>query len=473
MYSNMDNSNNINNINSNNMHNSTGMHPMMHSSDPTNFFHHQHPLNHSYGGYPFMHGGMPPVPPPMFHPNPFMYGPPPPSQPHHIHSHLNSSAEAIMLQHQQMLHEQHMLQQQQQQQQQDQQYQQQQQLHQPQKQTENTQDDKPKPPTLNEIFDDLSSRFVLNIPAEELSSFERLLFQIEAAYWFYDDFYREDFPQLPKYSMAEFTKNFFSNCPILKHHQTSVEEILKSFSDYKTKVPVFGAIILNQDLDKALFVRGYGSNNSWGFPKGKVNKDESDADCAVREVFEETSFDIAPYLNERHFIELNIKEQKIKLYIVAGVPEPTQFYPRTRKEIGKIEWVLIDDLPTIGGKKTSGSKERNFYRSFPFFNRLRKWVQLRKLKYPKELYATTPISNPNNQNQLNNSNNGIPTQQQQQQVSTPKNNKNLAPPNQYSPYPMSPPTSPRDQQQQPQQQQQQQPITQPQPQLQQPIQILK
>ncbi|KAM9967346.1 hypothetical protein ACTFIW_001430 [Dictyostelium discoideum] len=256
-------------------------------------------------------------------------------------------------------------------------------------------DEKPKAPTLTEIFNDLSSRFVLNIPAEELSSFERLLFQIETAYWFYDDFYK-DFPQLPKYSMGEFTKNFFMNCPILKAHQSSVEEILKKFSEYKT------------NLEKALFVRGYGSNNSWGFPKGKVNKDEPDSDCAIREVFEETSFDISPYLNERHYIELNIKEHKIKLYIIAGVPEETYFYPRTRKEIGKIEWVVINDLPTIG-KKISGSKERNFYRSFPFFNRLCKWVQLRKLKYPKELYATTPNNNNNQQQQQ------VQQQQQQQQ----------------------------------------------------------
>ncbi|KAM9943223.1 hypothetical protein ACTFIT_006621 [Dictyostelium discoideum] len=41
-----------------------------------------------------------------------------------------------------------------------------------------------------------------------------------------------------------------------------------------------------------------------GFPKGKVNKDEPDSVCAIREVFKET-----------------------------------YFYPRTRKEIGKIEWV--------------------------------------------------------------------------------------------------------------------------------------
>eukprot|EP01133_Synstelium_polycarpum_P004065 gene4065-4737_t len=263
---------------------------------------------------------------------------------------------------------------------------------------------KPVHPSLSDIFDDLSSRFVINIPAEELESFERLLFQIEAAYWFYDDFYREDNHSLPKYSLGEFTKN-------------QVEEILKKFSMYKTRVPVYGAIILNPTLDKALFVKGFHSS-SWGFPKGKVNKDELDSDCAVREVLEETGFDISPYLDPRHFIEIFMKEQKIKLYIVAGIPEDTFFLPRTRKEISKIEWLLIEDLPTFTTKKVPGqqsmTKERNFFRSIPFF--------------------------------INGTNNNNTSVQQEKVMVTPKviaARGSLQPPASYSPYPESPPASPR------------------------------
>ena len=45
---------------------------------------------------------------------------------------------------------------------------------------------------------------------------------------------------------------------------------------------------LNLAWDKFLFkcilVRGCLKRISWGFPKGKVNKDEDGKDCAVREV---------------------------------------------------------------------------------------------------------------------------------------------------------------------------------------------
>ena len=45
-----------------------------------------------------------------------------------------------------------------------------------------------------------------------------------------------------------------------------------------------GAILLNVAMDKCLLVRGYKDSASWGFPKGKVAKEESDRACAIREV---------------------------------------------------------------------------------------------------------------------------------------------------------------------------------------------
>jgi len=49
-------------------------------------------------------------------------------------------------------------------------------------------------------------------------------------------------------------------------------------------VPVMGAILLNAAMDKCLLVRGFKEHAAWGFPRGKISKDETDAECAVREV---------------------------------------------------------------------------------------------------------------------------------------------------------------------------------------------
>ena len=84
--------------------------------------------------------------------------------------------------------------------------------------------------------------------------------------------------------MRDFTKLMFGRCPGLAAHAHHAEEILGRFAAYKQGVPVMGSIMLNVDMTKCLMVRGFLPNAAWGFPRGKIAKDESDADCAVREV---------------------------------------------------------------------------------------------------------------------------------------------------------------------------------------------
>lgn len=90
-------------------------------------------------------------------------------------------------------------------------------------------------------------------------------------------------------------------------------------------------------MDHVLLVKGWKKNASWSFPRGKINKDEKDLDCAIREVYEETGFDVASSpleVNENvKFIEVTMREQHMRLYVFRGVPIDTPFQPRTRKEI--------------------------------------------------------------------------------------------------------------------------------------------
>lgn len=49
------------------------------------------------------------------------------------------------------------------------------------------------------------SRFVLNVPEEDQQSFERILFLVESAYWYYEDNAVENDPTLKSLSLKEFT----------------------------------------------------------------------------------------------------------------------------------------------------------------------------------------------------------------------------------------------------------------------------
>ncbi|KAK4385891.1 decapping enzyme subunit [Sesamum angolense] len=118
-----------------------------------------------------------------------------------------------------------------------------------------------------ELLDDLCSRFVLNVPKEDQQSFERILFLVEYAHWFYEDNSVEKNPSLKSLTLKEFT---------------SLYDIFKDFTSYKVRVPVTGAIILDETYERCLLVKGW-KGTSWSFPRGKKNKDEEDHNCAIRE----------------------------------------------------------------------------------------------------------------------------------------------------------------------------------------------
>ncbi|KAL9028974.1 MAG: hypothetical protein Q9196_002734 [Gyalolechia fulgens] len=257
-------------------------------------------------------------------------------------------------------------------------------------------------------LDDLCVRFIINLPKEELGSVERICFQVEEAQWYYEDFIRPLDPDLPSLSLRNFCLRIFQHCPLLSEfspydHATAFEEFLA----YKTRVPVRGAIMLNDEMDEVILVKGWKKGANWSFPRGKINKDESDLTCAIREVYEETGYDIdaAGLVGSQgtaKYIDVAIQHQHIRLYVFRGVPMDTPFEARTRKEISKIEWWKLSDLPTLKKRKQQqeGRGEdlavnaNKFYMVAPFLVPLKRWISQQKkteksrstdqLQYPDE-----------------------------------------------------------------------------------------
>ncbi|KAH7910945.1 DCP2-domain-containing protein [Hygrophoropsis aurantiaca] len=229
--------------------------------------------------------------------------------------------------------------------------------------------------THEDVLEDLSSRFLLNLPDEELSSLERICFQVEQAHWFYEDFIREENPKFPSLPLKKFSAMLFHACPLLHQWSHDHEQAFNTFMQYKTRVPVCGAIMLNDTWEKCILVKGWKSSSGWGFPKGKINEDEPPHDCAIREVLEETGYNLAGQLDPNDVIQMSIKEQLISLYIVPGVPEDYMFRTRTRKEISRIEWFKLTDLPTWKRNKAAPGK---FYLISPFIGALKAFINEHK-----------------------------------------------------------------------------------------------
>ncbi len=81
---------------------------------------------------------------------------------------------------------------------------------------------------------------------------------------------------------------------------------------YKQKVATFGAIMIDPSLEYVLLVQGCQSSN-WGYPKGKRNEDELAITCAIREVKEETGYDITGKIDRDNFTEHVLNQQLSRL----------------------------------------------------------------------------------------------------------------------------------------------------------------
>ncbi|KAK8611127.1 hypothetical protein V6N13_131189 [Hibiscus sabdariffa] len=192
-----------------------------------------------------------------------------------------------------------------------------------------------------ELLDDLCSRFVLNVPKEDQHSFERILFLVEYAHWFFEDntnlyHYEKGKPFFSKrkFGLEPVTSSVseVKSCDVLRPYVAHIDDIFKDFTDYKVRVPVTGAIILDKTYELCILVKGW-KGTSWSFPRGKKNKDEEDHACAIREVLEETGFDVSGLLNKDEYIEVIFGQQRVRLYIISGVKDDTAFAPLTKKEI--------------------------------------------------------------------------------------------------------------------------------------------
>jgi mRNA-decapping enzyme subunit 2 len=147
-------------------------------------------------------------------------------------------------------------------------------------------------------------------------------------------------------NFLEFSNELFKRFDFLQPYLPMVENNIEKFKDYKSLVPVCGGILVNKNRTKLLLVQGYSkSRSTWTFPKGKINKNESEEDCAIRELKEEIGYDISDKIESSKFVTFYAeKKKKIKLFVIENVPENTIFQTQTRKEIGNIAWHTIEDI---------------------------------------------------------------------------------------------------------------------------------
>lgn len=107
-------------------------------------------------------------------------------------------------------------------------------------------------------------------------------------------------------------------------------------------------IILYNKIGKILMVKGK-LTGKWSFPKGKIENNESVAQAAYREFYEETGRPIGKYIRQQSLYTF-----KNYTYIIAKIESLD--IPKTgvvdKNEIECVKWFNINELQTIDTNMT-------------------------------------------------------------------------------------------------------------------------
>lgn len=270
-----------------------------------------------------------------------------------------------------------------------------------------------------DALDDVHTRFLLNLPPQELASADRIFFQIEQAWWFYEDLIcdklsEEQTGSLPRFTtLKPFAIQMFQFSPLL--NATEFQHMWIQFNEYKRKISTYGTILLNSDATKIVLVQTW-TGNVWTLPAGKINQGERGVDAAGRECYEETGFDPncqlgvtkdwteqqelqslvtwkCPLREENGLSYQEANGKRRTFYVCLGVPTDFAFEPVARKEISQVAWFDLNNLP----KKS--------YAVLPLMGSLKNWIRKRAKKEAKRDQSRNKSNNNNNNNSNNKTNN--------------------------------------------------------------------
>ncbi|KAF2604862.1 hypothetical protein F2Q70_00027373 [Brassica cretica] len=170
------------------------------------------------------------------------------------------------------------------------------------------------------------------------------MFLVESAHWYYEDNVVENDQTLKSLSFGEFTRLLFNNSDVLRPQVANMDKIFRDFGYYKSRIPVAGAIILDEICERCLLVKGWKQSSNWSFTRGKKNTNEEDDVCA--------------YMRGK---------KRVRLYVVVGVRDDTAFATLTKKEISQISWFRLDGLE-------SGFAGLKLFEVAPFLASLKSWI---------------------------------------------------------------------------------------------------
>lgn len=182
-------------------------------------------------------------------------------------------------------------------------------------------------------------------------------------------------------------KNIFFKTKVIKLI-CAYFQFLKVYRKEEHQKERYGAILINKERTHVLLVQGYeAQQDNWGLPKGKLEEGDSKLECAVKEVYEETGYDIAKNVQKDVFF--NVKKTNTTYYVVPDVEMDFPFAPKVKKEIKKIMWYPLNCLPDHYKDEEGTAKFNMTPRNFAIFQNITK--DIKNLMNPEALGSSQDL----------------------------------------------------------------------------------
>lgn len=194
----------------------------------------------------------------------------------------------------------------------------------------------------NEIWLDLEVRHFCDFEPDEALDISVLYHRMNVSWMFYDDYIADRHPGIKRFpKFAVFVSAAIDNISSLQFLVPQKDQIIEQLNQYRSSIPRSGCILINPSLDKVLLVKSFNST-SYIITAGKINEGETPLEAAIREVKEETDYDVSSLINPDNMLQANTNGHTVYLFVVTGVVEKYNFQPNTRKEIQDFKWFPIN-----------------------------------------------------------------------------------------------------------------------------------
>lgn len=217
---------------------------------------------------------------------------------------------------------------------------------------------------------EILNKFPISLNHWRLGYYAPVCEMVQLAHWHYLDNYGTK-QELKKQKLVDFAyivlEKIFSNIDLY-----NLDDIFAEWRRQRNCMPRSGAILIDESMSKILLVKTFKSE-SWMFPSGKMEAGECMENCAIREVFEETGFDISNIIDSNLFIQ-HKKPIRRKLYLIKNVPESFPMEPRVNNEIVACEWFNVDNLIAAIAHKINKYIPKEFRSIAPFLNQIRDFM---------------------------------------------------------------------------------------------------